>query len=58
MPQQPVLIKGQQLKGEGGTHYAVTRKLGEGQFAEVWEVRQCGAGSDLRVGGPDVEGVP
>lgn len=48
MPPQPVLVKGQSLRGEAGQQYTVTRKLGEGQFAEVWEVRQSGAGSDLR----------
>lgn len=49
MPPQPVLTKGQSLRSEAGHQYTVTRKLGEGQFAEVWEVRQSGAGSDLRV---------
>lgn len=48
-PQQQLIAKGQSVKGDiTGSGYVVTRRLGEGQFAEVWEVRQAG-GADLRV---------
>lgn len=46
MPQ--LLGRGVTVKAETGHQYVVTRRLGEGQFAEVWEVKQC-TGSDLRV---------
>lgn len=50
MPQPLLLSKGVVVKGDGtGAQYQVTRRLGEGQFAECWEVKQCDAGSDLRV---------
>jgi len=46
---QPLLSKGQVVHGDiTNTEYQVTRRLGEGQFAEVWEVRQCDS-PDLKV---------
>lgn len=54
MPQQGLVSKGMVLRGDSGHHYTLTRKLGEGQFAEVWEGRQSGSGNDLRVRGGDV----
>jgi hypothetical protein len=41
MPGVPVLRKGDRL-GEG--QLQVVRKLGEGQFAEVWEIKDVAAG--------------
>ena len=46
MPQ--LLGRGHTVKAETGNQYVVTRRLGEGQFAEVWEVKQS-TGGDLRV---------
>jgi hypothetical protein len=51
MPQQGLVSKGMVLRGDSGHHYTLTKKLGEGQFAEVWEGRQSGSGIDLRVRG-------
>lgn len=34
-------------KGQKVSHYTVGRKLGEGQFAEVWEVKDA-AGNKVR----------
>jgi hypothetical protein len=45
------------LRGDSGHQYTLTKKLGEGQFAEVWEGRQSGSGNDLRVRGADVPEV-
>lgn len=47
----PLLHKGD-VVGEGESAYIVQRKLGEGQFAEVWEVKQPGSSYDVKVGLP------
>lgn len=44
----PLLHKGD-VVGEGAAQYIVQRKLGEGQFAEVWEVKQVNSSFDVKV---------
>lgn len=44
----PLLHKGDVI-GEGDGQYVVQRKLGEGQFAEVWEVKQVNRSYEAKV---------
>lgn len=48
--EQPLLHKGDIVR-EGDVSFTVQRKLGEGQFAEVWEVKQNNSNYDARVQG-------
>eukprot|EP00878_Enallax_costatus_P030413 GHUV01033111.1.p1 GENE.GHUV01033111.1~~GHUV01033111.1.p1 ORF type:complete len:164 (+),score=46.95 GHUV01033111.1:286-777(+) len=45
--EQPLLHKGDIVR-EGDASFIVQRKLGEGQFAEVWEVKQNNSSYDVR----------